>query len=259
MSKNAITKARYWTGVLYPENMIENWEDKIPHLLQLPFAYCVHTADTDTKSEHRKDHVHLIVAHNNTTTYKHAMSIFNLLSAPDCKAINTCEAVIDIRHMYDYLIHDTEDCQKKGKELYSPDCRITGNNFDIGAYEQLGIAEKNDIFIKLSQAIVSEQIMNYSDFYEWVILNGESVSWLEIMRTYSGHFERLTKGQYQKYIMKEEQLEQHEKQHEQHEICCPVCGSVDYKKNGKTLANTQRFKCKDCGKVYTSYNIYSWS
>ena len=68
----------------------------------------------------------------------------DLLSAEGKKAINKCEAVVGIRNVYDYLIHDTEDCRKKGKEQYDPSERITGNNFDIGAYEQLGTAEKNE-------------------------------------------------------------------------------------------------------------------
>ena len=55
-----INKSRYWVGVLYPENMIENWEDKIAEVLELPFAYCIHNVDKDTKSEHRKDHVYLV-------------------------------------------------------------------------------------------------------------------------------------------------------------------------------------------------------
>ena len=96
----------------------------------------------DSKSEHRKDHVHLIVAFPNTTTYKHALNVMDLLSAEGKKAINKCEAVVGIRNVYDYLIHDTEDCRKKGKEQYDPSERITGNNFDIGAYEQLGTVEK---------------------------------------------------------------------------------------------------------------------
>ena len=34
-------KSKYWVGVLYPENMIEDWEDVIAEKVQLPFAYCV--------------------------------------------------------------------------------------------------------------------------------------------------------------------------------------------------------------------------
>ena len=136
-----IEKARFWCGVLYPENMVDNWEEEIGDILQLPYAYCLHNQDNDLKSEHRKDHVHVIVAFPNTTTYKHAMTVFGQLSATGKTALNTIQAVINIRNMYDYLIHDTETCKKKGKELYDKSLRITGNNFDIGSYEQLGVAE----------------------------------------------------------------------------------------------------------------------
>ena len=51
------------------ENMRPDWREAIDDLLQLPYAYCEHTADKDSKSEHRKDHVHIIVAKSNTTSY----------------------------------------------------------------------------------------------------------------------------------------------------------------------------------------------
>lgn len=139
-----IGNARYWWAVLYQENMRPDWREKIDDLLQLPYAYCEHTADKDSKSEHRKDHVHIIVAKSNTTSYKHIMEVFNLLSAPGKKALNTCEACVNIRHCYDYLIHDTDSCRKQGKEQYDPSRRITGNNFDIGAYEQISSAQNMD-------------------------------------------------------------------------------------------------------------------
>ena len=42
---NPKVKVRYWWGILYPENMIENWKDEIEDVLQLPFCYCVHDKD----------------------------------------------------------------------------------------------------------------------------------------------------------------------------------------------------------------------
>ena len=98
-------KARYWWAVLYQENMVDGWRDNIEELLQLPYAYCEHVADVDGKGEHRKDRVHVIIVFGNTTTYKTAMSVFKRLGE---KALNKCERVIDIRHCYDYLIHDTD-------------------------------------------------------------------------------------------------------------------------------------------------------
>lgn len=197
MSK--INKSRYWVGVLYPENMIDNWEFDIGDIIQVPYAYCKHYKDTDTKSEHRKDHVHLILVFSNTTTYNHAFNIFNLLSADGKQALNTIQAVVNIRSMYDYLIHNTETCKRKGKELYKASERICGNNFDIGSYEQLSIAEKNNMCKELCDIIIENGFINFADFYVYVISEFDE-SYFDILKSYSGFFERLTKANYQKYI-----------------------------------------------------------
>lgn len=265
MSK--IDKARFWTGVLYPENMREDWQECIGDTLQYPYAYCQHTQDRDSKSEHRKDHVHLIVAFPNTTTYKHALNVMDLLSADGKKAINKCEAVVGIRNVYDYLIHDTEDCRKKGKEQYDPSDRVTGNNFDIGAYEQLGTAEKNEMFLEMGEAIRKYGFTNYMDFYEYVVDTYEDMNYIEVMRAYSGHYERLTRGNYLRWEQAQRGLRgdvacpSQTKTHEKHTenttentpICCPVCGSIAVIKNGKTLANKGRLRCKDCGKSFIEW------
>ena len=38
-------KARYWTGVCYPENMRDDWKELVEDLLGVPTAYCVHDKD----------------------------------------------------------------------------------------------------------------------------------------------------------------------------------------------------------------------
>ncbi len=259
-----IEKARFWTAVLYQENMRSDWREEIGNIVQIPYAYCEHTQDKDSKSEHRKDHLHIILAFPNTTTYKHAMNVFSLLSAEDKQALNKCEAVVGIRNVYDYLIHDTEDCRKKGKTMYPTDARVTGNNFDIGAYEQLGIAEKNEIFKQMSDAIKDYNITNYMDFYEYVVDTYDDVNYLEVMRSYSSHFERMTKGNYQRWERAQRGLfrsSERPSQAHHHEItteittenipfCCPKCGSVTIVKNGKTQAGSQKWVCKDCGKKF---------
>lgn len=195
----SISKARFWAAVLYPENMIDNWEMKIDEILQIPYCYIVHKMDKDSKSEHRKDHVHLMLVFSNTTTQKHALAVANELSADGKKAASTIQAVIGIRNVYDYFIHDTESSRKAGKELYPSSARITGNGFDIGSYEQLGIAEKNDICKELCNLIRLQRYTNFADFFEFVLDNYEDTNYFEIVKTYSGLFERYTRANYQKW------------------------------------------------------------
>lgn len=192
-----IAKARYWWAVLYQENMRPDWREAIDDLLQLPYAYCEHTADKDSRSEHRKDHVHIIVAKSNTTSYKHIMEVFNLLSAPGKKALNTCEACVNIRHCYDYLIHDTDSCRKQGKEQYDPSRRITGNNFDIGAYEQISSAQKQEMLKELVGYIIANGFTTINDFTVAAMNDFDGCYW-EIIVGYNGTLERYCRGNYLK-------------------------------------------------------------
>ena len=192
------SKARYWVGVLYPENMCPDWQTSIYDLIGLPFAYCIHSADTDSKSEHRKDHVHLIIVFPNTTTYKHAFEVFELLSAVGKHALNKIESVTSIRCMYDYLIHDTEGCRKSGKTLYDSSARVTGNNFDIGCYEQLSLEDKKSMRRELSAFLLDHCFVNYAFFYSAVCDHFTS-EYEEIASDYSSFFERLCKGNYLAY------------------------------------------------------------
>ena len=96
---------------------------------------------------------------------------------------------------------------------------------------------------------------NYMDFYEFVVDTYEDMNYIEVMRCYSGHFERMTRGNYQRWEqgqrgLRPSQAKVHEKTTKTTPDCCPACGSVDIVKRGKTLANTQRWACKDCGKRF---------
>lgn len=204
---NGKTKARYWTGVCYPENMVEGWEVEIGDILQYPYSYCIHnkchlaeykpsrSTKKAEKERHRKIHVHIIVAYPNTTTYANALNLFKKLSKDGCSCINTVEPVENIRHMYDYLIHDTKTAKSQKKYQYSPEERICGNNFDIGAYEQLSIADKVKMKIELSDYVIQNCFTNYATLWMDVSSNF-SEQYLEIIMSNSSHFERLCKGNF---------------------------------------------------------------
>ena len=187
------TKARYWVGVGYPENMRPDWKDVIGEVTQLPYAYCVHDKDVDGAEDDRKEHVHILLAFPNTTTYKSALSILQELSAPGKKAFNTVQKVNNVRFMYNYLIHDS---RKKHKHQYDPKERITGNNFDIGSYEQISVADRQRIRREIGMMIFEHpEIVDYSDLYAFIISNCDP-EYEDVLCANSGHFWRLCGGRF---------------------------------------------------------------
>lgn len=192
-------KNRQWVGVLFNENMREGWQDDIENLVQLPFAYCVHDKGLQLEDgEHRKVHTHLILVWPAPTTYKHATEVFDRLSAPGKRCFTALEPVYNARRMYDYLIHDTDDCRKKSKYQFQPEDRVTGNLYDIGVYAQVSQTEKNEMFDKLTDLILAYEIQNYADFvlcYRSELKEEEDLA-RDVVRGYSGYFDRLIKGVY---------------------------------------------------------------
>lgn len=192
-------KNRQWTAVLYNENMRAEWKEEIDYLLQLPFAYCVHDKGLEIeKQERRKIHTHIILVFPAPTTYKHAVEVFSRLSADGKRAFNTIEPVYNARNMYDYLIHDTDDCRKKGKYQFPKEERVVGNCYDIGSYEQVSQADKNEVFDLLTDLIFTGDVTNFADFVlEARNQYPDRVELIrDVMRSYSGYFDRLIKGNY---------------------------------------------------------------
>ena len=182
-------KARYWCGILYPENMISDWRDQISRILENPICYCVH--DKDTTSDHvedRKEHIHVMNCYNGPTTAKKVLKDFEKLSLPGKSCISTVEDIVNVKRMYDYLIHDTDDCRKKGKHLYDKSERIELNNFDIGAFEQLSVQEKNDMSLELTQYIIVHEITNYFDFM-YLVLSEFDTRYYEVAKANSSYYE----------------------------------------------------------------------
>lgn len=187
-------KSRYWVGIIYPESLavpVEEWGD----IIQKPYAYCLHDKDLDGHGGDRKAHYHLIIVWNNNTTYKAALRVFQKLM-PTCAKIEEC----DIRHMYDYLIHDTEACRKAGKHLYDKSERICCNNFDIDLYEKTSLEEKQMYRRELASYLLENNFYNYTDFYSSVLLNYESV-YEEVACLYTNFFSSLCKGNYLKNVV----------------------------------------------------------
>lgn len=190
-------KARYWTAVLYPESMIDDWDNKIADIIQFPVAYCIHDKDKDGHDGDRKTHIHLVIAYSNTTTYKSVLSLVQELS-PSCMIV---KKVINIRYMFDYLIHDTDSCRKAGKHLYQKSERVLLNNFDIGAYEQRSLDDKRNDAKQLKRYIIKHRIENMLDLdialdSDPDIDSDQRELFEDAMLAYSGYISNILKGVY---------------------------------------------------------------
>ena len=77
-------KARYWTAVIYPEQLIDYWQTEIDNIFQFPYCYILHDKDhNESDLEKRKPHYHEV--YNNMETEKYYLFQFanNQLIAPD--------------------------------------------------------------------------------------------------------------------------------------------------------------------------------
>lgn len=201
------TKVKIWEGICYPENMRDDWQDEIDDILQVPFAYAVHDIDNDTKSKQRKTHAHVIVVWSGPTTRKAIINVLNRLSAEGKTCCSSAEPVNNIRHAYDYLIHDTASCRKKGKELYPVEARVEGNNFDIGQLEQLSTKDKQEMLFELVGYIMVEGFTTINDFTSAVLVVYPE-QYREIIVGYNSILERYCRGNYLKQKRKKELAEE---------------------------------------------------
>ena len=201
------TKVKLWEGICYPENMREDWQEEIDDILQVPFAYAVHDIDHDQKSKQRKTHAHIIVVWGGNTTRKAIINVLNRLSAEGKKCCSSAEPINNIRHAYDYLIHDTASCRKKDKELYPVEARIEGNNFDIGQLEQLSTKDKQDMLFELVGFIMCEKFETINDFTTAALMEFPE-QYREIIVGYNSILERYCRGNYLNAERQRKRMEQ---------------------------------------------------
>ena len=69
---------------------------------------------------------------------------------------------------------------------------------DYESYINEQIVRDNAMFLEMGEAIRDNGFTNYMDFYEYVVDTYEDMNYIEVMRMYSAHFERLTRGNHHK-------------------------------------------------------------
>lgn len=133
MRKTRTPRYRNWVAVLYTENLKDSWKSSISDVLPCAFAYCVHQPE----EENLKEHVHVMMIFNGPVSEVSVKSTVALLdkdvTKPACAS--KIQRVLNVKSMYDYLIHADTESKLNGKIQYDPSERICGNGFNIEDYD----------------------------------------------------------------------------------------------------------------------------
>lgn len=173
-------KARYFTFLLYPESIPNDWIEKL-ELIGIPIAISpLHDMDEKTDKtkwasddvvkngkHYKKAHYHCIyVSKNPVTTDSVRLKIKRSLgdkSISKVQIINTT-----IQNTYLYLTHESKDAVAKNKHKYKSSNIKLLNNFDIDRYNTLDVEEKDELFEIVCEVVEKYQIANILELSKFV-------------------------------------------------------------------------------------------
>lgn len=166
-------KARYFTFLLYPESIPEDWEIKLESI-GLPIAISpLHDKDlSDVEGQkYKKAHYHVIyVAKNPVTADSVRYKIKQILGANSIAMVQII--VRGMEGMYLYLTHESKDAIAKKKYVYDKKDIKLINNFDIDRYITLDVEDKDDMFNLVCDLIDEHGLANIRELRRFVRLRG---------------------------------------------------------------------------------------
>ena len=166
-------KARYFTFLLYPESIPEDWEMKLESL-GIPMAISpLHDKDLSTVEgqKYKKAHYHIVyVAKNPVTADSVRMKIKRLLGNQSLAKVEIVKQSME--NMYLYLTHESKDAIAKKKRVYDKaDIKLI-SNFDIDRYITLDVEDKDDILNLVCDLIDDHGIANIRELRRFVRVRG---------------------------------------------------------------------------------------
>jgi len=166
-------KARYFTFLLYPESVPEDWERQL-ELIGVPIAISpLHDKDKSTVAgqEYKKAHYHVIyVAKNPVTADSVRKRIQRVLGVQSVAKVQII--VQSMENVYLYLTHESKDAIEKHKHKYSKADIMLLNNFDIDRYVTLDVEDKDDMLNDVCDLIDDHDLANMRELRRFVKLHG---------------------------------------------------------------------------------------
>ncbi|MFK4879570.1 replication protein [Lactococcus petauri] len=165
-------KSRYFTFLLYPESIPEDWEMKLESL-GVPIAVSpLHDKDKSTVEgqKYKKAHYHVIyVAKNPVTADSVRWKIKQTLGE---KSLAKVQIIVQsMESMYLYLTHESKDAVAKNKHKYSKKDIKFINNFDIDRYITLDVEDKDEMLNDICDMIDEHDLANMRELRRFVKLH----------------------------------------------------------------------------------------
>ncbi|MGA3370061.1 replication protein [Lactiplantibacillus pentosus] len=166
-------KARYFTFLLYPESIPNDWSQRL-ELMGVPIAISpLHDKDKSNVEgqTYKKAHYHVVyVSKNPVTTDSVRKRIQRVLGA---RSVSKVQIVVQsMENMYLYLTHESKDAIAKNKHKYSKRDITLLNNFDIDRYVTLDVEDKDDMLNDVCDLIDDHNLANMRELRRFVKLHG---------------------------------------------------------------------------------------
>ena len=166
-------KSRYFTFLLYPDSLPEDWEMKLESI-GVPIAISpLHDKDlSNVKGQkYKKAHYHVIYVAKNPVTadsvrYKIKQTLGN-------KSIAMVQIVVQsMENIYLYLTHESKDAIAKNKHVYDKKDIKLLNNFDIDRYITLDVEDKDDMLNDVCDMIDEHDLANMRELRRFIRVHG---------------------------------------------------------------------------------------
>lgn len=167
-------KGRYFTFLLYPESIPDDWEVQL-EMLGAPMAISpVHDKDKSNVQfqEYKKAHYHVIyVAANPVTADSVRVKIQRILGKESIAKVQFVKQ--NMENMYLYLTHESKDAIAKNKHKYDKKDIKELNNFDLDRYITLDVEDKDDLLNEVCDMIDEHNLANIRELRRFIKRYGE--------------------------------------------------------------------------------------
>lgn len=166
-------KARYFTFLLYPESIPENWEIELESI-GVPIAISpLHDKDLSSVEgqKYKKAHYHVIyVAKNPVTSDSVRKKIRGILGDNSVAKVQIVSQSME--NIYLYLTHESKDAISKNKYKYNKTDIKLLNNFDIDRYITLDVEDKDEMLNDVCDMIDDHGLANIRELRRFIKEHG---------------------------------------------------------------------------------------